>query len=124
MTNKRQALVRPLSVMDRQTRQQRESEGWEVRAARADRRERGGRTVDQAGKLIYQAAKDCSICAVCFQPLALSDSATMEWWQFGLDPLPEHVARGPRAGLSELYARSTQAKCLVGAAGSSDLRLR
>jgi hypothetical protein len=79
--------------MDRQTRQQRAFEGWEVRDARTDRRERGGRTLEEARKLIYQAARDCSICAVCFQPLAPWDSVTMEWRQFGYYTL--HTVRVP-----------------------------
>jgi ribosomal protein S27AE len=51
---------------------------FDLRWRREDRAERQGKTKDEARELWSRAAKDASICARCFKPLAPSDSVTME----------------------------------------------
>src|SRR5262245_45312421 len=65
-------------MMDHSTRNERILAGDNVRSDREARAKRRGRTYKQAYELRSKAAKSAAICGECFQPLAPTDSVTME----------------------------------------------
>jgi hypothetical protein len=73
--------------------------------ARVERTHWHGRSEEAANALIERAAKDCSVCAVCAEPLALGQSVTLR--RFDIGPHHHWPVWGPvclSCTLSELRA--------------------